>query len=379
MLALFLLYERASGDSRAGQRRAPWSTPPTRASCSSTPSSRMSRWRCRWPCSRCGASSGARSPPAPPCHGRPGPADERAAGAPGTCRASAGADRRPVPGHRGGRGHPPRDRAGAVRLPRRCGRSWATVLRLRGGRPAAWWVPPSMMVIATVAWMLYVASVTVGYLAPALGGAIDQVLNLIAGDEGSRELFRSATGVAAPVWEQVVGYGSVAVMMVALVIGLPVVWRRWRGERPAADPRAHRAAVPGLAAGAADGARRGAGRSDPRSSSSWAPRSWPRSPRSRSWTRPRDRAPARRLALGHRGVAARRASGSPAGRARRSRPALVMTGLIVLFMGGAILGIAPWARLPGPYLVAADPARSAPRASPPPPGPWMRSVPVGAS
>ena len=109
--------------------------------------------------------------------------------------------------------------------------SWAivgTVLRRRGGRPIGLVGPAAMSVIATLAWMLYVASVTVGYLVPALGGAIDQVLALIAGDEGSRDLFRSATGVAAPAWEQVVGYGSVAVMVVALAIGLPIIWRRWR-------------------------------------------------------------------------------------------------------------------------------------------------------
>ena len=54
---------------------ASWSTPPTRVSCSSTPSSRMSLWRCRSRCSRCGASSGVRSPRARPCR-QPGPADE---------------------------------------------------------------------------------------------------------------------------------------------------------------------------------------------------------------------------------------------------------------------------------------------------------------
>ena len=82
-------------------------------------------------------------------------------------------------------------------------------------------------VIATVAWILYVASITVGYLVPAIGGAVDQVLELIAGDEGSRELFRSATGVAAPLWEQAVGYGSVAVMLLTLPIALPIIRRRW--------------------------------------------------------------------------------------------------------------------------------------------------------
>jgi drug/metabolite transporter superfamily protein YnfA len=36
------------------------------------------------------------------------------------------------------------------------------------------------------------------------------------------------------------------------------------------------------------------------------------------------------------------------------KPAIVLAGAAVIFMGGVILGFAPWARLPGPYLVSAD-------------------------
>ncbi len=226
---------------------------------------------------------------------------------------------------------------------------WAivdTLLRLRGVRPGGIVGPAVVSVIATLAWMLYVAWVTVGYLVPALSGAVDQVFELIAGDEGSRELFRSATGVAAPAWEQVIAYGSVGVMVVALVIGLPIVWRRWgRLSLPLTLALVALlypvSLVARLTARGAELAQRSA----------------------------------EFIFVGAAFVAAVAAlvvvDAARAGRLPRLgavRPRMsrmltggVMAGLIVLFMGGAILGIAPWARLPGPYLVSADPRSVSPQ------------------
>src|SRR5262249_47935066 len=79
--------------------------------------------------------------------------------------------------------------------------------------------PALIALIATFAWMLYVASVTVGYLAPALGGAMDQILGLIAGEEAGRELFRAASGTTSPASEQVAAFASVAVLLAAMALG----------------------------------------------------------------------------------------------------------------------------------------------------------------
>jgi hypothetical protein len=239
---------------------------------------------------------------------------------------------------------------------------WAivgTVLRLRGGRPTGLVGPAAMTVIATSAWLLYVASVTVGYLVPALSGAIDQVLNLIAGDEGSRELFRSATGVAAPAWEQIVGYASVAVMVLALPIALPMIWRRWRtsalpltlaiiallfpvsllARLTARGAELAQRSAEFIFVGAAFVAALAALAVVDTAAHRAPPEGW------RSGT------VAWLLARLH-------ITGE---RARRFGTGAVMTGLIMLFMGGAILGIAPWARMPGPYLVAADPRSVSPQ------------------
>ena len=239
---------------------------------------------------------------------------------------------------------------------------WAlvgTVVRLRGGRPTGLVGPAIMAIIATAAWMLYVASITVGYLAPAVGGAIDQVFSLIAGDEGSRELFRSATGVDAPAWEQVVGYASVAVMVLALPIALPIIWRRWRASALPLTLAVIALLFPvsliaRLTARGAELAQRSAefifiGAAFVAALAALAVL---------------DTAAGRAPADGWRsGIVAWllrlfRVSGD---RARRFGTAAVMTGLIILFLGGAILGIAPWARLPGPFLVAADPRSVSPQ------------------
>ena len=209
--------------------------------------------------------------------------------------------------------------------------------------------------------MLYVASITVGYLVPALGGAIDQVFELIAGDEGSRELFRSATGVAAPAWEQVVGYGSVAVMVVALPIALPIIWRRWRDESSLPLTLALISLLYPVSLFARLTAR-GAELAARSAEFVFVGASFVTALAALAVV---DTASGRAPADGWRsGIVAWLMARAPAGGSRvpgAIATAAVMTGLIVLFMGGAVLGIAPWARLPGPYLVSADPRSVSPQ------------------
>ena len=216
-------------------------------------------------------------------------------------------------------------------------------------------------VIATSAWMLYVASVTVRYLAPAVSGAVSQVIDLVGGEEGGRELFRSATGQSAPIWEQGLGYASVAIALLLVPLGLPVVWRRYR-DRSAALTLAIVAILypvslvarltprgAELSARSAEFVFLGVGFVGAVGLVTLMERftDW-RSARPRpvgpvpADGRPVLTAPLRppvppdaRLALGVRLAA--------------------VAGLLVLATGGAILGIPAWARLPGPYLVSADP------------------------
>ena len=231
---------------------------------------------------------------------------------------------------------------------------WAIVgslMRRHGERLAGGLVGPALLAVtATAAWMLFVASVTVGYLAPAFGGALQQVISLIVGEEGSRELFRTATGGAAPIWEQMLGYASVAIVVAALPLGLIVLWRRYRRQALAVTlglaamlypvTLVARLTTQGaeLAARSAEFVFLGAGFVVAISGLAVldALTGSPLPLRGRLARLP--------------GVATLRS-----GRWRGVGRPLAVLAVVVLFAGGAVLATPAWARLPGPYLVSADP------------------------
>ena len=82
--------------------------------------------------------------------------------------------------------------------------------------------------IGTLAWLALVAPYTVTYLMPVIRGAADSTITWLAGGSGARELFRSTSGYAAPLWERVVGIGSVLICLGGLPFGLRASWQRYR-------------------------------------------------------------------------------------------------------------------------------------------------------
>lgn len=207
--------------------------------------------------------------------------------------------------------------------------SWVAHRRGRPGRSDVTG-PALLAVTATTGWVLYVASVTVGYLAPAFDSAVGQVVDLIAGEASGRELFRTASGIAPPWWEPPLGYAAVAVVLAALPFG---IWFAWR--RHGMDPLPVTLALAALLYPASLVARL------TQSGAELSARS------------------AEFIFLGVGFVGAHAALGALAIASRRPhRILLTRVGLpaaaAVLFVGGAILGVPFWARLPGPYLVSAD-------------------------
>jgi hypothetical protein len=229
-------------------------------------------------------------------------------------------------------------------------------------------------VIGTIAWTLYVASVTVRYLAPAIGGALGQVVELLAGAEGGgRELFRGASGFSAPLWEQLVGYLSVIVAVGLLPFGLWVLWRHHRASSAALTMGLVALAYPAslvarLTDRGAELSARSAGfvfvgvgfvgalalvraleRYAERRSRrpiglvrGAAPRPTPPGvpdPQGGWLLAPPDQPPAPLRGPRHAGLLV----------------AGAVSVMVVVMTGGAVLAIPSWARLPGPYLVAADP------------------------
>ena len=175
-------------------------------------------------------------------------------------------------------------------------------------------------------WLVFVAGVTLSYLSPQVTSATKQVVGLIAGETTGRQLFRSYGGQVSPPWEQVVAYGSTFLILVGLPFGLFQVWRRYRRQAGtlalAVAALAYPASFPfRLTRGGAEAANRST----------------------------------EFLFLG---ISFVLAVGIVelwlVSRQDWRKTALALAGAGIIFTGGVILGFAPWARLPGPYLVSAD-------------------------
>jgi len=85
--------------------------------------------------------------------------------------------------------------------------------------------------IGTTAYILVVAHLTIGYLAPQLRGAITALMSLIAreqnGNNSTRQLFHSSGGLVAPAWERGVAIAAVLCILVVLPIGVWQVYKRY--------------------------------------------------------------------------------------------------------------------------------------------------------
>ena len=84
--------------------------------------------------------------------------------------------------------------------------------------------------IATLVWLVGVASITTSYLSPVLGRAATSIFQIMGGEATTRELFQSAGGYVAPLWERFVGIGSVVLMLLAMPFGLRKIWQNFRGN-----------------------------------------------------------------------------------------------------------------------------------------------------
>jgi hypothetical protein len=84
--------------------------------------------------------------------------------------------------------------------------------------------------VAAGAWLLAVAGPVVDYLGPNFGLGFVELAHVLTGKGGGRVPFHDGAGSVAAPAEQIVGYGSVLLILVALPFGLRAVWRRFRHE-----------------------------------------------------------------------------------------------------------------------------------------------------
>ncbi|MFN8473397.1 MAG: hypothetical protein U0822_14500 [Anaerolineae bacterium] len=88
----------------------------------------------------------------------------------------------------------------------------------------------ALAVVANALWLRFVATDVFGYLNPLLSSAGVEFFNLVAGHpQAPRELFVSSAGVA-PLWERLFGLGSVALILLGLLLGYWQIWRTYRSR-----------------------------------------------------------------------------------------------------------------------------------------------------
>jgi hypothetical protein len=83
--------------------------------------------------------------------------------------------------------------------------------------------------LLALAWLIAVASSTVGYLSPVINNAVDAVVNTIVGEDAPRGLFQgtSSTIPPTPLLAKAIALLAVALLAAGLPFGLREVWRRF--------------------------------------------------------------------------------------------------------------------------------------------------------
>ena len=101
-------------------------------------------------------------------------------------------------------------------------------LRQRLRRP---WPVLVVAVALTAGWLVLVGRETVGYLSPVILGALRETIKTVQGEAQVRQLFASSGSAASgPAWEHYVGFGSAALVALALPFGVRIVWQRYRNS-----------------------------------------------------------------------------------------------------------------------------------------------------
>ncbi len=186
------------------------------------------------------------------------------------------------------------------------------------------WLAP-VAVVLTVAWLVEVASITIGYLKGPAQSAINGLISLLLQEQQGRGLFQSSTGTVAPVDERLTGIIGALLLVAAIPFGLFYLWRR----RPA-SPMTWLLALVACAYPGTLVLRISSG-------------GWQAAERSSAF-----------IFVGLGIVVAYFLGSRTLERARFLQIALAALALAIVFRSGVIGGWPPFARLPGSYLVEAD-------------------------
>jgi hypothetical protein len=102
----------------------------------------------------------------------------------------------------------------------------------RSWRPPNPWRFAIFAGILAAAWLLIVASSTIGYLSPVLSGAVKAIFHTLSGEAPPRQLFQKGNPAvgATPFAARAVAVLAIAVLLAGLPFGLREVWRRHRKQ-----------------------------------------------------------------------------------------------------------------------------------------------------
>ena len=99
---------------------------------------------------------------------------------------------------------------------------------LRGRRGAPWGIALAAIAMA-VAWLVFVAGRTVGYLSPVFTSAVNQIVATINRESSTRPLFTGGSGGAStPLPERAVAVLGVLVLALGILAGVIAAWRQRR-------------------------------------------------------------------------------------------------------------------------------------------------------
>jgi hypothetical protein len=220
----------------------------------------------------------------------------------------------------------------------------AFVLRRRSAERAAPLMPTLLTGVLLYIWLVAVAGIVVGYLGPALLAATQQLLRILQGDP-ARVLFSVAVAPRPPTWEVAVAYLGIIAVIIATAWGGWVIWRRRRFTPPVAALTIACLAFPAILAARFTDA--GAILSDRAQAYIFLALGFVIAT-GLQWHG--DVSTSEQAAVGRR----ERLGWLRRWMARREmlwKPVV----LLVIMMSGVALAFPVWARLPGPYLVSADP------------------------
>ena len=101
--------------------------------------------------------------------------------------------------------------------------------QIQGGRKDP--LVATIFIIAACAFYVFVlATPTINYLGGAVIPGIRKIILMIAGELQARTLFTDGAGYMAPRWEQVCSITAILLTCLGLVLGLYYVWRRFRND-----------------------------------------------------------------------------------------------------------------------------------------------------